>query len=201
MKKINTMNHILVIHGFNSGPGDKSESLEKHFPNFTITTPQLNNEPLSDIKILQDFIDKHRDVHIVGTSLGGFYGQYLAYKNQRRNDLSFYLINPSYRPYDSFQTKLGEEAKNYKTNEKFIISEHFVKCLEQLQRERDVLFDDVLYHTYYFFGRKDEILNHNDLIDKLFSFFKPVNILIDNQDHRHDNLDVVIKQIKLNQML
>jgi predicted esterase YcpF (UPF0227 family) len=87
--------NILVIHGFNSGPGSKSETLKNHFPTTNIFTPQLSNKPIDDIDILQKFLDKNTNIHVVGTSLGGFYGLYLALTNQDRDDISFYIINPS----------------------------------------------------------------------------------------------------------
>jgi predicted esterase YcpF (UPF0227 family) len=99
--------NILVIHGFNSGPGNKSETLKNHFPHANVYTPQLSNKPIDDINILQEFLDKNTNVHVVGTSLGGFYGLYLALTNQGRDDISFYIINPSYTPYDNFKPRIN----------------------------------------------------------------------------------------------
>jgi hypothetical protein len=54
---------------------------------------------------------------------------------------------------------------------------------------------------YFYFGKNDEVLNHEPLLNQIYSFFKPVNIFMSEQDHRHDDISTVIKHIKENMVL
>jgi predicted esterase YcpF (UPF0227 family) len=192
--------NILVIHGFNSAPGSKSKDLELAFPNANIFSPQLTNNPFIDVSVLEDFIDNNRNIHVVGTSLGAFYTMYLAVIHyQHREDISYYIINPSYTPYDNFKFKVGEEFTNYKTNSKFKVNDRFVNELNLLQDIVHSLF--VNYpNMYFYFGDNDEVLNHDDLKDKIKSFKSPYNIFTSNQDHRHEDISSIISQIKINSL-
>lgn len=189
--------NILVIHGFNSGPGSKSEILQKNFPQSTVYSPQLNNEPLKDLEILQDFINNNKNIHIVGTSLGGFYTMHLAIFNHNRDDLSFYMINPSFTPYENFTPKLNQTFQNYKTNKPFTISENFLNELDTIQNYIHGHFN-VYSNMYFYIGENDKTLNHKPLLRKLYLSFKPLNVFMSNQDHRHNDLTLVINQIKEN---
>jgi predicted esterase YcpF (UPF0227 family) len=195
------INHILVIHGFNSGKGSKSDILEKAFPEYQIHSPQLQNGPINDLAILQSYLNRYSDIHVVGTSLGGFYGLYLALMNQHRDDLSFYLINPSYTPYDYFSKKLNQKFKNYKTNTEFIVNENFINQLKTTQTYIHERIKNVIYNIYWFFGTKDTELDHQPLKNILYSFNKPVNIFESEQDHRYENIEQVINQIKQNSVI
>jgi predicted esterase YcpF (UPF0227 family) len=192
--------NILVIHGFNSGPGNKSKILQSAFPQATVYSPQLNNEPFNDLALLQKFIEEHKDIHIVGTSLGGFYTMYLAIMNNDRDDLSFYIVNPSYTPYKNFAPKLNKTFQNYKTNKSFTVSENFINELDTLQFNLHELFS-ISPNMYFYFGKNDEVLNHEPLLNNIYSFFKPVNVFMSEQDHRHDDISEIIKQIQENSIL
>jgi uncharacterized protein len=192
--------NILVIHGFNSGPGEKSEKLKQAFPNANVFTPQLRNEPQVDIQYLQRFIKEHKDIHVVGTSLGGFYTMYLALMNSDRDDLSFYILNPVYTPYEHFLLKKDQILYNHKSNIPFKISENFLDEINQLQYFLHECFN-VYSNMYFYFGNKDEVLNHEPLIKNIYNFKKPVNIFMDEQDHRFADLKEVIKQIQENIIL
>jgi predicted esterase YcpF (UPF0227 family) len=195
------MKNILVIHGFNSGPGRKSEILKQEFPNCNIFTPQLNNEPLYDLNILQEFIKENSDIHVVGTSLGGFYGMYLAYLNRHRDDLHFYIINPCYKPFEHFCPSLYQTFNNFKTNVSFMLTLDFLNTLYNFQYELTLNLDSNLSNLYFYFGKNDKVIDFTELKEKLYSFNHPVNILETDQDHRHENIEKIIEQIKLNSVL
>jgi predicted esterase YcpF (UPF0227 family) len=192
--------NILYIHGFNSAPGSKSKYLEEAFPNANIFSPQLTNQPLYDIGVLNNFILSNKNIHVVGTSLGGFYTMCLALGHKNRDDVSFYIINPSYSPYNNFKFKVGEEFTNYKLGNKFTVNNVFVEGLDILQSELHSSFVN-LPNLYFYFGNNDEVLNHDNLKDKIKSFKSPYNIFESNQDHRHEDISKIIKQIKENTVL
>jgi hypothetical protein len=192
--------NILIIHGFNSGPGDKLITLEKEFPNDTVYCPQLNNDPINDYTLLQEFINNNTNIHIIGTSLGGFYTMLLAMNNNERDDLSFYMVNPLLKAYEFFTSNLNKSFKNHKNNFSFTISEEFILSLKNIQ---DNLLNNFYPHPnmYFYFGSLDTSIEHHHLIDKLYSFNKPINIKIDKQDHRFNDLSLIIKQIKENETI
>jgi len=189
---------ILVIHGFNSGKGVKSIELEQQFPNHTVLSPQLQNSPLKDLSRLQQIIDENQDVHVVGTSLGGFYAMCLALRNPKRDDVDFYLINPSRTPAYGFAERIGEQVTNYKTQEPFVISQQFVAELGQLQQELDMMTVDDTRNMQFFLSLQDDVLNFDVLRQQLAEFKAPIRIHESEQDHRHQNINAVVAQIKLN---
>jgi predicted esterase YcpF (UPF0227 family) len=191
------MDNILVIHGFNSGPGEKHSLLQNAFPTLKVHSPQLVNTPFEDIKTLQTFIDTHKNIHVVGTSLGGFYTMILASMNKDRDDLYFYCINPLYSAYEHYSPKINEVHVNFKTKESFHITTVFTSELLTLQQSLLNSFP-ILANMYFYFGCKDTQLNHSKLKEKIQSFNKPYNILITNEDHRHNDLTYIIQQIKNN---
>jgi uncharacterized protein len=191
---------ILYIHGFNSGPGGKTEILRREFPKQEVISPQLLNRPLEDIKILQNILDSYEDVRVVGTSLGGFYGLCLAFNNTHRDDLSFYLINPSLIPHDSFSRKLGEKFTNYKNGTEFVVNESFLEELYSLQKKLNSLFRP-LPNAYFFLGTKDDVIDHTLLKDTLAYSEIPYNVFESDQDHRHEDIREVMERIKENMVL
>lgn len=189
---------ILVIHGFNSGPGEKSKFLEEQFPDIKVFTPQLKNSPIADLALLQEFLDQNSDVHVVGTSMGGFLGLILSLRNSNRDDVSFYLINPSFAPADSFARRIGENTINYKTAETFEIDANFVSELRQLQTELHANLISRPNNTWFYFSLQDEVLNHDALRNRLLSLRVPVNIAESEQDHRHSDMQGVLYTIRMN---
>jgi predicted esterase YcpF (UPF0227 family) len=191
---------IIQIPGFNSGAGLKAEQLKQAFPLADIVIPDGKMSPKEIIHHIQDeYIDKRKDIHIVGTSLGGFYAMVLSLSNIDRYDIYYYLINPSTAPYESFKDKLGQVFENYKTKELFEISKQFVEELSELQS----LFKDSFEYQHsmtFFLGRNDQIINHLPLKEYLYALRVPLNIIESDQDHRHQDISRVIQQIKENQL-
>jgi predicted esterase YcpF (UPF0227 family) len=195
------MDEILVIHGFNSGKGDKSLKLEKAFPNCKVISPQLNNTPEKDILMLNEYLKSSNNIHVVGTSLGAFYALVLAALNKDKDNISYYLINPSINPGERFESKIGKEYLNYKNNTPFTVNENFVKELKLYSQFVDENFNEVLSVSSWFIGADDKEIDHSYLIQKLLSTTKPFKLFISSQDHRHEDISQVIKQIKQNSVL
>lgn len=191
---------ILYIHGFNSGPGEKAKTLQKHLPDYNIIAPQLSDTEIKrNLQNLCKIVDHIEDMHIVGTSLGGFYTLLLNKIYKERYDLSFYPINPSLSPSKSLKSKLGKKLKNYKTGNEYEISSNYIEELKKLEETYNLLDDpEELIGLYVYLGNKDEILDFTELESKIKKFDKPYSIVRENQDHRFSNLDLVIKQIKEN---
>jgi len=194
------VNNICTIHGFNSGPGRKSETLKNNFPGSYIYGPQLNNEPFKDIELFQDFINRNTNIHIVGTSLGGFYGLYLALTNQERDDISFYLINPSYTPYNNLKSKINQSFQNYKNNSTTTINKEFLNELKILQDKTHSSFK-ILPNIYFYFGKNDNVVNHDLLKSQIYKSNQPYNMFESDQGHRHEDISLIINQIRENSVI
>lgn len=100
---------ILYIHGFaSSGLGQKAESLREFCAeqNVHFIAPSLPTIPSLAISTLEHLIQLFQPfepVHLMGSSLGGYYGLWLA----ERFDLKLVLINPALRPVPLLQAATG----------------------------------------------------------------------------------------------
>ena len=81
-------NVIILLHGFNSLPGAKAKQIaefiaENHLGHkFELIAPELDSDPRKAVKEVNKLIRTHknRKVHLIGTSLGGFYACYFRAK-------------------------------------------------------------------------------------------------------------------------
>lgn len=84
------MRNIIYIHGFaSSGNSFKGNFLRKEFGEYVVS-PNLSSHPLNDINTLKVIIEKYNNPILIGSSLGGFYAEYLS----KKLHLDTLLINP-----------------------------------------------------------------------------------------------------------
>lgn len=106
---------VLYIHGFAScGSGNKVEVLRKHFGEDRLLSPDLPVSPKQAIKLLSDIIDRQPVTLLVGSSLGGYYAEYLS----RHSGQPCVLINPATRPFDTLKKHTGSNT-NWCSGQKF----------------------------------------------------------------------------------
>lgn len=109
------MSKILYIHGFAScGSGQKVECLREYFTHDRVISPDLAIEPDQALTQLQSIITSSAVSLLIGSSLGGFYADYLS----RQHHIPGVLINPSTQPFITLQKYIGEN-KNWCTGESF----------------------------------------------------------------------------------
>jgi len=119
---------IIYIHGFNSsGQSGKARELAEIFPDEQVLAPDLPWQPKLAIEMLEKLIQSHGDesLLLVGSSLGGYYAQYLGY----RFSLLVVLINPALNPIPLLLGNVGEQT-NYYTQEVYHLTEEAVCSLE-----------------------------------------------------------------------
>lgn len=199
MKKV-----ILSIHGFNSGPGDKSLQLQKQFPDCEVIAPQLPYDPLQAIDLLRGIIDEHieSDIHIVGTSLGAFYAMYLSMQYYGTINIYFYLINTSFEPHITLRRYEGKVITNYKTQEQFETTPLFFEQLKAFYiLIKKGYSSNCIYSSDYFIGTEDEVIDFTNFTDFLKSFEVPYRLQYSKQDHRFSDLSDVTKAIRYNSVL
>jgi len=118
---------IIYIHGFNSsGQSGKAQELADIFPDEKIIAPDLPWQPEKAKVFLEQLIDRHREEQIllIGSSLGGFYAQYLGW----RFGYPVVLINPALNPFPLLLGCVGEQT-NYYTGEVYHLTEETVMSL------------------------------------------------------------------------
>lgn len=198
MKVINT---ILFIHGFNSGPGDKVEQLKERFPNFEIIAPQLTYDVDEDLINLKKGISSKKNVHIIGSSLGCYYALILKnyieplYNDQ---DIIYYLINPSLKPYQTLSKYLNQTLENYKTGNQFTVTQEFLDDLEYYKDKIPNFSNTDLNDLYFFISENDEVINHKPLLESLKKSNKPYNLKFSKQNHKFSDISDVISSLKNN---
>ncbi|BDY13185.1 YqiA/YcfP family alpha/beta fold hydrolase [Hydrogenimonas cancrithermarum] len=103
---------IVYIHGFaSSGLGAKARLVREHFKSEAIA-PSLSYVPDLALDSLKQLIEKsavHEPVHLIGSSLGGFYAIHLA----ETYDLKAVLVNPSIEPYNTLAPYVGTVTNFY----------------------------------------------------------------------------------------
>ena len=125
---------IIYIHGWNSsGNARKAELLKEELANNTeyeVASYTLKSHPREAIKQLAEIIKSEKEsrkVHLIGSSLGGYYAVYLA----ESLDLKAAMVNPAVWAYKIFENDRGENL-NPNTNEKYIIDQEWVDSLQEI---------------------------------------------------------------------
>ncbi len=189
---------IVYLHGFNSSPeaSEKVTDLKNAFPDAQMIAPRLPYDPLQSIIKIMNIIRDKKEVHIVGTSLGGFYVMMLHHLMDFHDNLHYYAINPVLRPDESFKKRVGQVFENYGDGERFEVTEEYVNDLKFLT--------DILYNSGkpkrciidFYLGMQDDVVDPIATRDYLYSLGLPVFIHTEDQDHRFQDISSVIKTIR-----
>lgn len=192
---------IISIHGFNSGPGDKSLELQKQFPDCEVIAPQLSYDPSKAIQTLIQIVEDNSgsELHIVGTSLGAFYTMYLSTVYGSYEDISYYLINPSFKPQETLKRYENSTVSNYKTEEQFKVTDAFFTTLQSYyQQILDSYNESCIHSSNYFLSTQDELLDFDEFKNYIKGFGVPYRIYYSEQGHRFADISIVIQKLKGN---
>ncbi|MCH8552435.1 MAG: alpha/beta fold hydrolase [Natronospirillum sp.] len=103
---------IIYIHGFaSSGFGTKARFFRdlcqrKNIPFMAPSLPWIPELAIGNLADLIQYARRHEPVHLIGSSLGGYYGLHLAH----RFELRLTLINPSVQPALTLGQLTGQVA-------------------------------------------------------------------------------------------
>ena len=188
---MNKRDLILYVHGWNShAKARKAQLIEhelKHHEIFDTASITLNNHPREAVKQLTEFISEKQsryNVHLVGSSLGGYYAVYLA----ETLNLKAAMINPAVWAYKIFENDRGN-VENLNTGEKYFIDQAWIDSLEE------IFIEDPTPDRYLVLLQTgDETLDYK-YAEKYFS---GARIVIDEGgSHSFDALEQKIPQILL----
>lgn len=125
--------HLFYIHGFNSSPQSAKARLLQQavdaMPGVQLHVPALPYDPQRSIDILKAEVEHclPESIGLVGSSMGGFYGTWLA----EHYDLPLILINPAVKPYELLQDYLGINENVY-TGERYEFTREHIDLLRSL---------------------------------------------------------------------
>ena len=188
---MNKRDLILYVHGWNShAKARKAQLIEhelKHHEIFDTASITLNNHPREAVKQLTEFISEKQskyNVHLVGSSLGGYYSVFLA----ENLNLKAAMINPAVWAYKIFENDRGD-VENLNTGEKYFIDQAWIDSLE------DIFIENPTPDRYLVLLQTgDETLDYK-YAEKYFS---GARIVIDEGgSHSFDALEQKIPQILL----
>ena len=153
----------IYIHGFgSSGQGGKAVQFREYFKSIDkpFIAPSLSYVPELAMSTLEELIASYNDVTLVGSSLGGYYGIYLANKY----DLKCVLINPAVQSANTLKraVDLTGVAKNFYDESSFSWNTSHLDMLKKYA------VDDVKQGEYLLLLQKgDDVLDYREAVAKL----------------------------------
>lgn len=160
---------ILYLHGFRSSPNSyKASLLAQAMQDRNLThrwvCPQLPASPAQTIALCNTLIEQAKEqgltpateLVIIGSSLGGYYANYLAEHWQCRA----VVLNPSVYPMRTLNAYVGEHTR-YHSDEPFIFKPEYIDELARLIPDKPAT-----PQNYYLLACKgDEVLDWRDMAD------------------------------------
>ena len=196
-------NVIILLHGFNSGPGNKAKEIEEFLSErnlkeeYQLIAPQIDFIPKRARRDINKLIRQNRrkNVHLIGTSLGGFYANYFRAKFSE-DFLAVHAINPSWEPSKSLAGNKDKVLKNFKTKEKWVFKEEYLLQLEELESFVKMNLNSPSLRNYYIhLSKSDELLEFGAMLD----FLEKQNIeyikMEYDSDHRFRNIKEVMEHV------
>ena len=175
---------VIYLHGFASvGNSEKSKRLVERFGAENVIAPDLPMDPDAAIDAITDAITDRLDhanplpLIFVGTSLGGFYAQYMADIHSAPS----VLVNPAVNPAKSLEPMLGKNT-NFTTGKTFTLSEEHLDKLSALQG----IMKTFPYQKQIelFLAKDDAVLDYRDA---LASIQKPNSVTVfEDGGHRFE---------------
>jgi uncharacterized protein len=185
---------LVYIHGLNSSSRSfKAHRLrERLAPHPVVAVDYPAHRPSDAIACLSSFFSALRTTHneeetaVVGSSMGGFYGQYLA---RRFRFSHLYMINPALTPWSLFREHIGEimttaDGQRYRISEALIDS------------TRPYGIDDPCNGppTTLFLDRGDEVIDSR-VAERIYADCGRLMIW-EGGDHAFQHLDEAIETIR-----
>tara|TARA_B100001248_G_C27387230_1_gene460311 strand:+ start:1338 stop:1913 length:576 start_codon:yes stop_codon:yes gene_type:complete len=182
---------ILYIHGWNSYKDARKAVLLKNeinsSKNFEVDSITLKSHPKEAIQQLSNYIEDHKEqrkVHLIGSSLGGYYATFLSEKY----NLKAAMINPAVWAYKIFKNDMGSN-ENLNTGEKYFIDDLWVQSL------KDIFIENITVKNYLVLLQTgDQTLNYKFAKQ----YFEGSNLIIDEGgSHSFENLELKIPEMLL----
>ena len=151
--------------------------------------PELSYSPSVAISTLEANIvaclaeNKSAKIGLIGSSMGGYYGTWIAEKY----GLSLVLVNPAVRPYKLLPEYLGENENIY-TGEKYQVTEAAIDELKQLEVDPITRPERYLLLTQ----QGDEVLDYREGVEK---YQQSRQIVQPGGSHGFDGFELMLPEI------
>ena len=151
---------VIHCHGFaSSGKGPKSDALVAEFGADRVVSPNIPVDPVAAEALLDTLIvaalrEGDGNVVIVGTSLGGFWANYMAHKWL----LPCVMVNPSTDPDTTMAERVGVQMNNYATGEPILITDADVAGYAA--RKNSKCMTVPLDESHLFLAKDDDVLDY-----------------------------------------
>jgi predicted esterase YcpF (UPF0227 family) len=151
---------IIYLHGFSSAAKSrKALWLQQHISVTCVLVPDYpSHQPVTAIDVLKDFIEQHHlpatsPLMLIGSSLGGYYAQYLG--ATLNNIDKVVLINPALQPQQTLAPVVGPQT-NMVTGEAFEFTRDDLAALEQY----DIAVGDIRVPSLVLLDEADDIIDY-----------------------------------------
>ncbi len=185
---------ILYLHGLNSGNTSyKATVLREALNPIPVASPSYQahrpERAVAELEaLLRNLIEEQPRLMIVGSSLGGFYGQYLA----RQFEAAVYqlvLINPALRPWELLADHVGEQCN-------FVTGERYILTAEHIEQTRGFAIDDINdgIPTTLLLDKGDEVIDYRIAAE----IYRDVGelFIFEGGDHGFQHMDEAIAIIR-----
>lgn len=181
---------IIYLHGFNStGNSAKGQYLKEHLPDIPVLTPTCHHAPEQAIAFLEQLIRENllqnQPLMLIGSSLGGYYAQYLAHQF----NLKAVLINPALMPLETLHDYLGVNT-NFYTGETYTLTEAHLDTLLALDVP-DPCAEPV--PTLLLLDKNDEVLDYRIAVNR-YQHCAEV-IIFEGGDHQFQHMPEALPRI------
>jgi len=182
---------IIYLHGFNStGNSAKGQFLKDHLPDIPVLTPTYHHDPETAIAFLEQLVrgnlQQNKPLMLVGSSLGGYYTQYLAHQF----NLKAVLINPALMPLVTLHDYLGENT-NFYTGETYTLTQAHLDALQALDVP-DPCAESV--PALLLLDKNDEVLDYRIATTRYQDCAEV--IIFDGGDHQFQHMTEALPGIK-----
>lgn len=171
--------HLLYLHGFRSSPNSfkarmLAQWVQSHQPAVQWVCPQLPASPQQAIALALSLTQgwPQASSAIVGSSLGGFYAQWLA----RTLGMRSVLLNPAVHPARDLASQIGTHPAWHDPSEHVHFQSEFVNELMQLEASLPPARDDSLA----IIAKGDEVLDWQEM---LLACRQGQVVLLEGSDH------------------
>jgi len=183
---------ILYLHGLNSaGTAGKATTLRESLAPMPVITPTYPahrpKQAVAELnQLIEGLIRKTSKLIIVGSSMGGFYGQYLA---RQFPVTQLILINPALKPWELLHQREGEQ-QNFVTGERYLLT------LEDIQQTRNYEIKTVNdgIATTLFLDKGDETIDYQVAVN---IYRDSAELMIfEGGDHRFQHMEELVRYIQ-----
>lgn len=183
---------ILYLHGLNSaGTAGKAITLRESLTPIPVISPTYPahrpKQAVAELsQLLEELVSKEPELVIVGSSMGGFYGQYLA----RQFPIArLMIINPALKPWELLHQREGEQQN-------FVTGEHYILTAEDIEQTRcyEITAVNDGIPTTLFLDKGDETIDYRVAADMYHDSGEL--LIFEGGDHRFQHMQEVITYIQ-----